>query len=338
MDKYKKKIDLYDIVFVILWGLLLVYFLATVIYNVNRESYIAILNQAIEHTEMIRPEELDFKKIDNPNEFNEDFIINEIDNIYSRDSDSLASIAMKFYDITGCQLYYVNLGLEKAKKEIKNDEDAEEWAKKHVKDLIDDDYAVIYYQSDIIEISDPEKSDGLHYVQISDSITYGSKVSSLFNSKAKLIVNDILKNKRNYENYYDSSWDDTQYIPLEIARQLFPDSFSEREIIINDSSYSEYLLVDVKQADKLLKEYELRINIFRISWVVLFILNVIFSTILMKKKAYAVRMIEESSKYEYTQNEYIKNEYAQSGYTQNEYIQDEYDREQYRKDLMDKYN
>ncbi|MEI3197852.1 MAG: hypothetical protein V8S56_03735 [Lachnospiraceae bacterium] len=287
---------------------------------------------------MIKPKELEFKKIKNPNEFNENFVIDEKDNMFSFDADTLVSTAIKFYDTTGCQLYYVNVDLEKAGKEIKNDKDAEEWAEKYVKDLIDDDYAVIYYEADSVEISNPDNSDGLKYVGVSDSITYGSKVSSLFNSKARIIVNEIIKHKWTYEEYYDTAWNDTQYIPLEIARQLFPNSFSERKIIVNNSHHGEYLLLDIEQADKLIKKYELRINIFRISWIVLFVLNMIFSIIITRKKANAVRMSEEFPKYEYTQDEYTKNEYTQSEYVQDEYIQYEYDREQYKKDLMDKYN
>ena len=76
-----------------------------------------------------------------------------------------------------------------------------EWAEKYVKDLIDDDYAVIYYEADSVEISNPDNSDGLKYVGVSDSITYGSKVSSLFNSKARIIVNEIIKHKWTYEEY-----------------------------------------------------------------------------------------------------------------------------------------
>lgn len=343
MDKYKKKKDSYNLVFAILWGLLFVYWFTTAIYNVSMKSYITTLNKAIEYTDMIKPKELEFKKIKNPNEFNENFVIDEKDNMFSFDADTLVSTAIKFYDTTGCQLYYVNVDLEKAGKEIKNDKDAEEWAEKYVKDLIDDDYAVIYYEADSVEISNPDNSDGLKYVGVSDSITYGSKVSSLFNSKARIIVNEIIKHKWTYEEYYDTAWDDTQYIPLEIARQLFPDSFSERKIIVNNSHHSEYLLLDIEQANKLIKEYELRINIFRISWIVLFVLNMIFSIIITRKKANAVRMSEEFPKYEYTQDEYTKNEYPQSEYTQGEYAQDEYtqyeyDREQYKKDLMDKYN
>ena len=258
--------------------------------------------------------------------------------MFSFDADTLVSTAIKFYDTTGCQLYYVNVDLEKAGKEIKNDKDAEEWAEKYVKDLIDDDYAVIYYEADSVEISNPDNSDGLKYVGVSDSITYGSKVSSLFNSKARIIVNEIIKHKWTYEEYYDTAWNDTQYIPLEIARQLFPNSFSERKIIVNNSHHGEYLLLDIEQADKLIKKYELRINIFRISWIVLFILNMIFSIIITRKKANAVRMSGKSLEYEYTQDEYTKNEYTQSEYAQDEYIQYEYDREQYKKDLMDKYN
>ena len=64
----------------------------------------------------------------------------------------------------------------------------------------------------------------------------------------------------------------------------------------------------------------------------------IFSIIITRKKANAVRMSEEFPKYEYTQDEYTKNEYTQSEYAQDEYTQYEYDREQYKKDLMDKYN
>lgn len=101
---------------------------------------------------------------------------------------------------------------------------------------------------------------------------------------------------------------------MEIARQLFPNSFSERKIIVNNSHHGEYLLLDIEQADKLIKKYELRINIFRISWIVLFILNMIFSIIITRKKANAVRMSEEFPKYEYTQDEYTKNEYTQSEY------------------------
>ena len=125
---------------------------------------------------------------------------------------------------------------------------------------------------------------------------------------------------------------------MEIARQLFPNSFGERKIIVNNSHHSEYLLLDIEQADKLIKKYKLRINIFRISWIVLFVLNMIFSIIITRKKANAVRMSEEFPKYEYTQDEYTKNEYTQSEYAQDEYTQYEYDREQYKKDLMDKYN
>ena len=309
MDKYKKKKDSYNLVFAILWGLLFVYWFTTAIYNVSMKSYITTLNKAIEYTDMIKPKELEFKKIKNPNEFNENFVIDEKDNMFSFDADTLVSTAIKFYDTTGCQLYYVNV-----------------------------DYAVIYYEADSVEISNPDNSDGLKYVGVSDSITYGSKVSSLFNSKARIIVNEIIKHKWTYEEYYDTAWNDTQYIPLEIARQLFPNSFSERKIIVNNSHHGEYLLLDIEQADKLIKKYELRINIFRISWIVLFVLNMIFSIIITRKKANAVRMSEEFPKYEYTQDEYTKNEYTQSEYAQDEYIQYEYDREQYKKDLMDKYN
>ena len=191
MDKYKKKKDSYNLVFAILWGLLFVYWFTTAIYNESMKSYITTLNKAIEYTDMIKPKELEFKKIKNPNEFNENFVIDEKDNMFSFDADTLVSTAIKFYDTTGCQLYYVNVDLEKAGKEIKNDKDAEEWAEKYVKDLIDDDYAVIYYEADSVEISNPDNSDGLKYVGVSDSITYGSKVSSLFNSKARIIVNEM---------------------------------------------------------------------------------------------------------------------------------------------------
>ena len=126
MDKYKKKKDSYNLVFAILWGLLFVYWFTTAIYNVSMKSYITTLNKAIEYTDMIKPKELEFKKIKNPNEFNENFVIDEKDNMFSFDADTLVSTAIKFYDTTGCQLYYVNVDLEKAGKEIKNDKDAEE--------------------------------------------------------------------------------------------------------------------------------------------------------------------------------------------------------------------
>ena len=135
MDKYKKKKDSYNLVFAIIWGLLFVYWFTTAIYNESMKSYITTLNKAIEYTDMIKPKELEFKKIKNPNEFNENFVIDEKDNMFSFDADTLVSTAIKFYDTTGCQLYYVNVDLEKAGKEIKNDKDAEEWAEKYVKDL-----------------------------------------------------------------------------------------------------------------------------------------------------------------------------------------------------------
>ena len=116
MDKYKKKKDSYNLVFAILWGLLFVYWFTTAIYNVSMKSYITTLNKAIEYTDMIKPKELEFKKIKNPNEFNENFVIDEKDNMFSFDADTLVSTAIKFYDSTGCQLYYVNVDLEKAGK------------------------------------------------------------------------------------------------------------------------------------------------------------------------------------------------------------------------------
>ena len=67
MDKYKKKKDSYNLVFAILWGLLFVYWFTTAIYNVSMKSYITTLNKAIEYTDMIKPKELEFKKIKNPN-------------------------------------------------------------------------------------------------------------------------------------------------------------------------------------------------------------------------------------------------------------------------------
>ena len=72
--------------------------------------------------------------------------------------------------------------------------------------------------------------------------------------KGLFIVNEIIKHKWTYEEYYDTAWNDTQYIPLEIARQLFPNSFSERKIIVNNSHHGEYLLLDIEQADKLIKK------------------------------------------------------------------------------------
>lgn len=80
---------------------------------------------------------------------------------------------------------------------------------------------MIYYEADSVEISNPDNSDGLKYVGVSDSITYGSKVSSLFNSKARIIVNEIIKHKWTYEEYYDTAWNDTQYIPWKSQDSYF---------------------------------------------------------------------------------------------------------------------
>ena len=63
MDKYKKKKDSYNLVFAIIWGLLFVYWFTTAIYNESMKSYITTLNKAIEYTDMIKPKELEFKKI-----------------------------------------------------------------------------------------------------------------------------------------------------------------------------------------------------------------------------------------------------------------------------------
>lgn len=116
MDKYKKKKDSYNLVFAILWGLLFVYWFTTAIYNVSMKSYITTLNKAIEYTDMIKPKELEFKKIKNPNEFNENFVIDEKDNMFSFDADTLVSTAIKFYDTTRLPVILCKCGFRKSRK------------------------------------------------------------------------------------------------------------------------------------------------------------------------------------------------------------------------------
>lgn len=288
MDNYKKKIAGCNLGIVALWVITVGIILFLAYSCVVEYKSIIIAEDAIEHTKAIKPDSINSKKLNNPNSFNEDCAINEVDNYYRFDSNDLVSSAKKFYDVTGCQFYYVNLDLESVKDSIKDNKDADEWAVSHIKDLISDDYAVIYYVSDLVEVHNSDNKDygDVSNLYVSKNVMYGDKAKDLFIPEVRPIVNDIVENDLCYDKYYSSDLNvnEVSFIPLEIARQLFPNKFNKRVYKFEDILLDRDLLVDVDTATDFISHSKVKCT-FMISLAVLSIFISISGTVFLCKKS-----------------------------------------------------
>lgn len=305
MERNSKLISLYDSIIIFTWALFIIFFIVSGISNISRNVKVNNLEESINYTEYIMSNNTvkDRKRLDNPNDFNENCVINETNYYNEYNESDLVPVAMKFYDITGCQLYFVCVDLTGVDNvEYFSILDAENYAKSHVKELISDDYGVILYESPYLSIG------RYNSISIDKMLLYGSKVSDVFDSWAREVSNDIVQNANGYKNFYKEGVSQVSYIPLEIARQLFPDSFQVREEDFSSKFSGGRTIVDINQALKEIDLCKSKSMTFRLIWVVSLIISIL-STIFLFKKRNSLLEINELLKKEITTTDEILDKY-----------------------------
>ena len=129
------------------------------------------------------------KPLNNPNDFVEDCIISTGDTHHIYDRVSVQSAALKFYEVTGCQMYYIHFDLEDT--DIMSEAEGEAYIKAEIPKYIDDEYSLIIYSSDGKHTGEIDKYGYEEYVYVDSGIIYGKQTRELFNADTRTIVGDI---------------------------------------------------------------------------------------------------------------------------------------------------
>ena len=183
----------------------------------------------------------DFEKIDNPNSFNENCVL-EYSEYGLYNTDNKQNICLRFYEVTGFQLYFVDLDLDNS--DCTTIEEAKSYINSELNRLINDDYAVIYCSVSPKKISTGRSDDDYTYLSISDTIHYGKISSDKFNSQYRFLLSDLSSNAFSISSFYDYIYDYGDVAILEFLYSIDPSSVSDlREPTENNDSNNYEVLI-----------------------------------------------------------------------------------------------